>query len=569
MRRVAVFVALVFAIAGAWSATGTAAPGAAAKPAPKLPPAPIKCQAAGGGGCYGWTFGPEYMDNTFIGEMTVSPHIVKAGQSINVEMQVISSPDWGTPVADEPCHDAHCSIKMTSPTSAWLRFPGTFCFNPRIACGTEQEAVYVLDGDQYAISGVVRSFDGKGAGPGLRVDISPGFFALTEVGGFYQALLPKGRYSVSGPDGYCVGSAPKRGACQRSATVALTDQRGAVAVDFYEETHRVSGKVTESECRQATCKRTPAAGITVVATSGAHTVEDVTGKDGKYSLKVGSGPVAIKPGPGDDFDPAERLLIVRKDTLGVDFNRCITETSDASSGEPDPCPTVLITGKVKDVSGRPANLFCLFFVGGRGRSYDAVTNSDGLYAVEVPRGTYTVQSNYLLTDVHSCRHQSVLDPLRTTVKATKPRMTLNLRTTPTVDAAVVNLTKTDGSYDRLFVVVHSPPAGAWHLSIYFMPRGSDCARDVFEKDADAGISWVEFELRAEGSRPGFCPGQYRLMVSRPDTLPVILHCTLIAVPNDPWDTQPWYGSEPTEGPSSGGHPSDPCPVRRGFGTPQG
>ncbi len=550
--------ALVLVLLAVCTSAVAATGDTAAKRAPKLPPAPIRCQNPTGSGCYGWVYGPEFMDNTFIGDLTVSPHIVRVGQSINVKMEVISNPDWGTPKAYEPCHKARCTVKMTSPTSSWMRFPARFCFDPPIACAVEQDALYVLDGDEYAVSGMVRGFDGKGAGPGLRVNIAPGYFAVTEMGGFYQALLPKGTYTVSGPEGYCVGTVSRKG-CQSSQKVVLSDARGTAAVDFREQTHLVSGRVTESDCRKPSCVRAPVAGVTVTATSGPKSTKAVTGSNGKYSLQVGHGPVAIKPGPGDDFEPAERLLIVRDDTRGVDFNRCAEdEESGAPAGESKGCGSVLITGKVRDVAGGPANLFCLVFVGGRGRSYDAVTNSDGVYAVEVPRGTYTVQSNYHLTDVPACRNQSILEPLRTKVKATKPQVVLNLRTTPTVDATVVNFTRPSG-YDRLFIVVHSPPPGSWHLNFFFAPRGNGCRRDMFDVNAEANTSWVEFEIRSDLGLPGFCAGSYTLMVSRPSSAQVILNCTLIAFPNDPWDTQPWYGS----------HPTDKCPVRSGFGTPRG
>jgi hypothetical protein len=245
------------------------------------------------------------MDNTFIGEMTISPHIVKVGQSINIEMEVISSPEWGTPVADQPCYDASCSIKMTSPTSDWLRYPGTFCFNPRIACGTEQEAVYVLGEDEYAISGVVRDAEGKGV-KGVRVDISPGFYAVTEnINGFYQAILKKGTYTVSAPEGYCVrGSKP----CAPSKKVVLT---GATAVDFQEEEtcvifglpatagaeaspacHELGGRVVDENGKGLA--RVP---VTVKNSKG-KTRRLQTGSDGRYGLKTKGGAYRVSV-PGD------------------------------------------------------------------------------------------------------------------------------------------------------------------------------------------------------------------------------------------------------------------------------
>ncbi len=260
MRRLLVAVAFLLVLAGLPLAGG-ASPDAA-KPAPKLPPAPIKCQTPDGDGCYGWQYGPEYMDNTFIGELTIAPHIVKVGQTIDITMDAFATSDW-TAQAGAPCGeikrgattggdiDAKCTQKMTSPTHGWLRFAGTFCYLPPINCGTEQEALYLLAADQYAISGMVKDAAGKGV-RGVRVDISPGYYAMTEnTNGFYQALLKKGKYTVTAPAGYCVNGVRP---CTRSKVVNLT---GATAVDFQEQGYELSGTVTKKECTPRACKRAP------------------------------------------------------------------------------------------------------------------------------------------------------------------------------------------------------------------------------------------------------------------------------------------------------------------------
>lgn len=387
MPRLSLLIAIMVAFIAVLGAPGAAAPNTAAKPAPGLPDAPLKCPES----CYGRDFGPQYMDNTYLGELTVGPHIVQLGQSISVTA-IGNSAYGGQPKNIDSCGDReHCSFKPTA-AGGWVRLNGYFCNTA--ACGIEQDAYYVLGDDEYAISGNVTDAEGHGV-KGARIDISPGFYAVTEnTDGLYQALLKKGTYTVTGPAGYCVkGVSP----CTRSKVVNLTS---AAAVDFTEDAsceilsgtaaepakcHRVFGTVLDEAGK-------PANGVAITLSSGRKKLVRKSGQDGPgaFSFKVKDGTYTITA-------KGRYCILPWKE----DPKKCSASGGVTLKGADKPVNftveayTVSVYTWGADHAVPRAGVRLRFtFVGGS-KSYEATTDGKGKRSIRLPRGSWNVRS---LTD---------------------------------------------------------------------------------------------------------------------------------------------------------------------------
>lgn len=343
---------------------------AAATKAPTLGPAPVKCFPAG---CYGGDFGPNYMDNTSVGELDLAPHIVQPDQMITAN---VAFGDWKSSFcndvdpahwSEEPRHT--CSFKVGSSSgTTWGRLSAHFC---SFGCGIEQDFYYVLPSNKTAITGMVRRADGSGV-KGAKIEIKgpKNYFAITEAGGFYQAVnIPQGRYTVTGPEDFCAIDPLRRydqgeaaAACSRSRTVDVT-QRTA-AVDFDEQAYTVSGTVEQQNCTDGECTFTPLGGIPLEAKLGKTVRSTSTGGDGKFSMRLGKGAWTIRPTSTDrTFNPAAlKVHVTGSDRTGQDFVQCASPSAQARSRGPeasaspaDKCPIKLKVFIYKR-DGTPTNL---------------------------------------------------------------------------------------------------------------------------------------------------------------------------------------------------------------------
>jgi hypothetical protein len=207
----------------------------------KLGPAPQKCGAEpGGSGCYGRDKGPNFLDDTGGGELTVSPKIVTAGQPITATAVNQAGPQSITVnILGKVCtfpaltgggtgktSQGSCTVKTTAANGspAWQIATMT-----RGDGGRDNEAFAVLPKDKGAISGTIRDGEGKPMG-GVTVAINgpqKGSVKTNESGFYQHEVSKKGRYTVAPAADVC--ALPLSGACARTRTVTAPPSAG---VDF-------------------------------------------------------------------------------------------------------------------------------------------------------------------------------------------------------------------------------------------------------------------------------------------------------------------------------------------------
>lgn len=104
---------------------------APAAPAAELPPLgkpPKKCGAGfgGGSGCYGRDVGPGVMDDMNQAELTISPHLMKVGQTFTVKVESVFS-------------DQKRQFSLSAPANLRLRCPTDIVSSPVTCTGTALE----------------------------------------------------------------------------------------------------------------------------------------------------------------------------------------------------------------------------------------------------------------------------------------------------------------------------------------------------------------------------------------------------------------------------------------------
>ena len=322
--------------------------------------------------------------------------------------------------------------------------------------------------------------------------------------------------------------------------------------------HVLSGRLTEAVCTEVNCTDAPLSGVTVIADRGDRSTESKTDTEGRYSFNLGSGTYLVSPESDLRFDPESRIVRLKADTSGVDFVHCAEPTGGDARATPRPseCKKRLLVGHVTDVWKNASDNFCLLITGRAGKSYHAVTNRQGFYAVELPKGKYTVTSNYFYPDVRPCQFQSDLTPLRVPVTVKKPKTTLELRSTLTV------ATEIEFNGRQMWVDVHSPPPGKYTARVIFDGPAADvpCVEE-FLVDGQRRGSRITFTAPDTGfvAIERYCSGSYRVFVDQAATHRTLLSCELVALRDHVTGAQP--ETEAADLPV--------CPRRRTFGTPQG
>lgn len=175
---------------------------------------------------------PTGLPQTWIASMHVNGHVFHVGQTITLTAHVNAAtcfvpnpPCVGT--VTWPCGNAkpvphgtptlHCSFKATE-ASGWQVVGANFG-NPTGTSAVSEDFYAVVGKDKHVLDGTVRNKSGGGVS-GVLVSArgARAFTAHTDANGYYNAILPKGRYAVSAP---AEGSA----AVPQRAAVNLVDKK--------------------------------------------------------------------------------------------------------------------------------------------------------------------------------------------------------------------------------------------------------------------------------------------------------------------------------------------------------
>lgn len=297
MRRTALIAALLGVVA-------LAAPGPAraAQKAPSLGPVPVQTDCLGfhdtERGCY--------YDIRWI-EYTVSPHIVHVGDTFTGNATWEGAFSWGfsgSPPGSSIIEctgngtpSGTCTYEAVAPTGGWSPSPaenngqtadsgwGAALYCCTIGAYVDGDYIAILGGDEYAIDGFVRDPTGepvegatiwiKGTNKdGESVDL----YTETDDTGYYNAIVKKGDYQVSGTFGshsLCLASVKSQ--CVETKTGAHPD----ATVDFRRNGYaEIAGTVTDEKGR-------PLPNIEVFAAKGGKAVADkLTKGDGTYRIDL-------------------------------------------------------------------------------------------------------------------------------------------------------------------------------------------------------------------------------------------------------------------------------------------
>ncbi len=313
------------------AAFALAAGDAPARSVVDLGPEPVQCVPQGSG-CYGGDFGPDVLDNTWVGDVSVSPKIVRVDKTFTVKVDV-SAPDGSFAVtapgkAIGACGgkgSGKCRFRAGGPTNGWGL--ARVRIGTRVGVGVEQVAVAVI-GREPVLRGTVRDQRGAGvAGVNVRVSGPRKRTLVTNAVGGFNTTLPPGRYVVR-------PSAPKADYSPKKKTVRLNWDRTTKA-DFKVKRWRVAGRVTSVVCGAASCEEKPLNKIKVNA-YGSRLDPDqppvaVTDAQGNYDFGgLTTGAVLVRPS-GKNFIPEARRLDLRADATDVNFQQCTGAGARAST----------------------------------------------------------------------------------------------------------------------------------------------------------------------------------------------------------------------------------------------
>ena len=191
----------------------------------------------GGSGCYGSDVGPNYMDDAGNGNLFISPHVVKVGESLTMTVEGDNG-DWNrTPpglAATSSCtaDDQSCTFEAIAPTTRWERYNITF------PGSREQDYYGVLSGPATIEGHVVDSkgfpvpsakVTAKGSA-GNRKRRPPGLSTTTNSDGTYLIQVPSSEESFL-PAEYRVSAKAKAAGplTPKKRTVTVTEGAKATA----------------------------------------------------------------------------------------------------------------------------------------------------------------------------------------------------------------------------------------------------------------------------------------------------------------------------------------------------
>lgn len=193
-------VLVVFGVAATRSAPRALAATAAPTEAQTLGPPPHKCEPAG---CWASdTADLNDMNNTWVLDFTLSPHLVSQGGEIAGTVSGNDTDSWTWPgigTTTTPCgsKDKTCTWRMDAATSGWQ--VADMSISTGLGNAHEGDYYAVIEQGTYLLSGYVRNKEGQGLG-GVRLYLTSkkkgSFTTTTDASGYYSALLQKSTYTV-------------------------------------------------------------------------------------------------------------------------------------------------------------------------------------------------------------------------------------------------------------------------------------------------------------------------------------------------------------------------------------
>jgi hypothetical protein len=303
-------------------------------------------------GCYGVDTGdPNAMNDTGVGDVSISPHVVHQGDVVTVTLQHLPGwiPLWPAPplglVHTGPActaADSTCTYTAFGATNAWARFaPVNFCFS---GCGIETDYYAVID-QGWEISGDVTKPDPKDPAklvgdPGVEIQMAKQgggtVTTSTNPDGHYSKIVEDGTYTVATARHHCVKDVP---GCSTTRTVTVG---GGKTVDFTAPPPvTISGAVKDED-------GVAQKGVTIVADAsdtGSRLDAAVSGADGTYKLRIPKGltrlsshdPGVCAIGAGGACDKTKDLDAQHDTTVDWKLKGCSTTVSFGSLAAVNGC----------------------------------------------------------------------------------------------------------------------------------------------------------------------------------------------------------------------------------------
>ena len=283
------------------------------------------------------------------GELKVAPNTPKIGEMVTASFAGggvawhINAPDGakcsGKPTKLEGEAAKHlplayiggassCTWKAASTNGKWVAVEVSItgpCGDPEnVRAGKAEYAIcagahandYYLAGSRSGISGRVRQSDGRPL-VGVPVHLSGGSSetAVTTEGGNYTFFVSDGKYSVSGPSGFCTAAT----AAKKCEPVAKVSVPGSATVDFAPQTEGViKGNIRDSQSK-------PVTGVTIriLGTSGQIVTTDGDGHyearvpKGEYTLEASKPQAPTTDSAGKPLTPAPLKFCAARRSAGV------------------------------------------------------------------------------------------------------------------------------------------------------------------------------------------------------------------------------------------------------------
>ncbi len=333
-----------FLLATAIGVVALAGPSAASAAVTQLGTSPWKeCGGLFQGGVSGCVASePMAMDDTSVGNVNISPHVIRAGETLTIGAEWL--PGWeitgfgalpGSVVSGCGPGDHNCTVKIDTPTGGYVRKQLDFCcFNAR-----EQDYYAVIGGDEYIIEGTVMDRVGprRELRPAAFTEVTAtidgeSYSVTTNKTGQYELLVEAGSGSISTAGKQCVkADLPK---CNRSKQLTVGPNQH---VDFEAPPPgKIKGTVKDEEGN-------PEAGVTIRADDpeGGRLDTSVSDESGRYELTARAGdvhlsaddPQACAVSAGEECPKTKDLELSADQTATVDWKveGCVKKVDFGSS----------------------------------------------------------------------------------------------------------------------------------------------------------------------------------------------------------------------------------------------
>lgn len=281
---------------------------------------------AGSGGCVASE--PMAMDDTSVGNVNISPHVIRAGETLTISAEWL--PGWaitgfnfppGEVVSGCGIGEHSCTVRINSTTGGYVRHQLNFCcFNAR-----EQDYYAVTPPDEYTVEGTVMDRVGPrqelqpAAFTGVTVTIDGEVYpGTTNKKGQYAIQVEFGSGTVRTEGGQCVKSElPK---CNTSKAISVGPNQ---TVDFEAPPPgKIKGTVkdTEGNAVQGTTIRVddPEGGRLDTAVSDANGLYELSVRAGDVHLSADD-PQACAVSAGEECPKTKDIAVEADQTSVVDW----------------------------------------------------------------------------------------------------------------------------------------------------------------------------------------------------------------------------------------------------------